>query len=115
MPTYLCERAIEDALQYGKAILKYISPNDVGLTGGHQCGYYMPKKDGVWQMFTPHPPEKGQNSDSEVSILWADGRVTESCVKWYGRGTRSEYRITRFGKDFPHLTEDSVGDRLEKN
>jgi type II restriction enzyme len=112
MPTYLCERAIEDALQYGKAILKYISPNDVGLTGGHQCGYYMPKKDGVWQMFTPHPPEKGQNSDSEVSILWADGRVTESCVKWYGRGTRSEYRITRFGKDFPHLTEDSVGDLL---
>jgi EcoRII C terminal/Restriction endonuclease EcoRII, N-terminal len=110
MPTYLCERAIEDALKYGRAILKYISPNDVGLTGGHQCGYYLPKS--AWQLFTQHPPDKGQNYESEVSVLWADGRETASRVKWYGKGTRSEYRLTRFGKDFPHLTEDSVGDLL---
>jgi hypothetical protein len=47
------ERATEDAVNTGKAILKFISPNDVGLTGGHQCGYYLPKK--VWQIFSPHP------------------------------------------------------------
>lgn len=33
-------------------------------------------------------------------------------VKWYGKGTRSEYRITRFGRDFPFLTPDSIGDLL---
>ncbi len=112
MPTYICERAIEDALHYGRAILKYISPNDVGLTGGHQCGYYLPKKDGVWQMFTTCPPTRGGNCETAVNVLWPDGRITDSRVKWYGKGTRSEYRLTRFGKDFPHLSHDSVGDLL---
>jgi len=43
MTSPFAERAIAEALRYGKAILKFISPNDVGLTGGHQCGYYLPK------------------------------------------------------------------------
>jgi type II restriction enzyme len=106
----LCERAISEALRLGNAILKYISPNDVGLTGGHQCGYYLPKN--LWEMFTTHPPEKGRNADSAVQVMWQEDRVTESRVKWYGKGTRSEYRLTRFGRNFPFLTADSVGDLL---
>jgi len=50
------------------------------------------------------------NQESEVRVVWQDGRVTPSRVKWYGKGTRSEYRLTRFGKDFPYLTADNVGD-----
>ena len=46
------------------------------------------------------------------TVTWQDGRVTDSRVKWYGKGTRSEYRLTRFGKDFPFLTFDNVGDLL---
>src|SRR5689334_6239834 len=104
------ERAIAEALRIGNAILKFISPNDVGLTGGHQCGYYLPKP--VWRMFTPHAPERGRNEETAVQVIWQDGRATDSRVKWYGRGTRSEYRLTRFGRDFPYLTADSVGDLL---
>src|SRR5687767_9900214 len=103
-----CERAIADSLRTGRAVLKFISPNDVGLTGGHQCGYYLPKP--VWNLYTPNPPKKGANADSWPTIQWHDGRRTESRVIWYGKGTRSEYRLTRFGKDFPHLSPDSVGD-----
>ena len=33
-------------------------------------------------------------------------------MTWYGKRTRSEYRLTRFGRDFPWLEEDSVGDLL---
>src|SRR5258708_3494614 len=98
MTSPAADRAITDALIHGKAILKFISPNDVGLTGGHQCGYYLPKV--VWQMFTPQAPTKGVNYDHQVKVLWQDGRTTDSVVKWYGRGTRSEYRMTRFGKAF---------------
>lgn len=47
-----------------------------------------------------------------VSILWQDGRVTQSVITWYGDKTRSEYRLTRFGRDFPFLTADVVGDLL---
>lgn len=107
-----CERAIEDAVRYGNALLKFISPNDVGLTGGHQWGYYVPKRDDVWPHFTPQPPTKGVNHTQPIKITWQNGRVTNSNTKWYGIGTRSEYRITAFGKDFPYISHLVVGDLL---
>jgi len=103
------ERAIADALRVGRAILKTISPNDVGLTGGHQAVFYLPKT--AWRLFTPQPPVKDTNHDHRVHVVWQDGRETESTVKWYGKGTRSEYRLTGFNRerDFPFLDEDCVG------
>lgn len=110
MASPLVERAICDAAESKNAVLKFISPNDVGKTGSHQCGYYLPRNR--WEMFTIYPPEKGKNETQHVQILWPDGRATASCIKWYGRGTRSEYRLTRFGPDFPYLTPDSIGNLL---
>jgi len=110
MSSSILELAIADAIQHGKALLKFISPNDVGTTGSHQTGYYLPKK--AAHLFTPYPADKGQNHDHPVKIFWQDGRETESMVKWYGKGTRSEYRITRFGRDFPFLAPDCIGDLL---
>lgn len=104
------EMALTDALNYGMAILKYISPNDVGATGSHMRGYYLPKP--VWQHFTVNPPEKGINAEESVKILWQDGRITDSKIHWYGSKTRSEYRLTCFQRDFPWLTADNVGDLL---
>lgn len=66
----------------------------------------------TWKLFTVNPPSKGQNKESFVTILWQDGRETKSRIIWYGTGSRSEYRLTRFGKDFPFLTHDCVGDLL---
>lgn len=110
MASPIAERAITDATTVGRALLKFISPNDVGITGSHQCGFYLP--GAVWQLFTPHPPTKGSNAKSWPKVLWQDGRVTESCVTWYGTRTRNEYRLTRFGKEFPYLTDDTVGSLL---
>jgi hypothetical protein len=104
------ERAIQDALGQGRALLKFITPNDVGATGSHQSGYYLPKK--IWRHFTPYGPVKGRNDDHPVSIVWQDGRITSSVVKWYGVGTRSEYRITRFGRGFPWLSDGNIGNLL---
>jgi type II restriction enzyme len=104
-----CERAVTDALRAGRALLKFISPNDAGATGAHQCGFYMP--NGVWKMFTPHPPDKGVNKKHEVGIVWQDGRKTESVVTWYGKA-KTEYRLTRFGREFPFLNDDAVGNLL---
>ena len=111
MASPYCEKAVAEALQHGRAILKFISANDTGKTGSHQCGYYLPKK--LWKLYSPHPPTKGLNHDHFVTVEWWPlGRQTNSCVKWYGKGTRSEYRLTRFGRDFPYLAYDSVGDLL---
>ena len=111
MASPYCEKAVEEALQHGRAILKFISANDTGKTGSHQCGYYLPKK--LWRLYSPQAPTKGVNHDHFVTVEWWPlGRRTQSCIKWYGKGTRSEYRLTRFGHDFPYLAYDSVGDLL---
>lgn len=106
----LLEAAITDALKAGNALCKFISRNDVGATGGHQCGFYLPKS--VWRMFAGNGPIKGTNHKALVKIEWPDSITTESAVTWYGQGTRSEYRLTRFGKDFPWLHESFVGSLL---
>jgi hypothetical protein len=111
MATSILEMAIAAARRYRRAILKVLSANDCGATGGHQSGSYLPKH--AWRFFAPFPPEGGRLDKSYVRITWQGGeRVTDSCVTWYGKETRSEYRLTRFGHNFPYLQADRVGDLL---
>lgn len=56
------------------------------------------------------PGQKGENKDRNITIKWQDTFETESRFIYYGRGTRNEYRLTRFGRGFPFLTDDNVGD-----
>jgi len=104
------DHAVSDAQMYGNALLKFISPNNVGATGSHECGYYMPKT--IYPDFMPFPPDKDKKYEHFVEITWQDGRVTESRFIWYGEKTRREYRLTRFGDDFPYLTKDTIGNLL---
>ena len=110
MASPLADAAINDALHYGRALLKFMSPNDAGTTGSHQAGFYLPKS--AWQMYTPHPPLDGRNDKHEVTIRWEGTRETQSVVTWYGTGTRSEYRLTRFGRKFMFLDDYFVGSLL---
>lgn len=104
------ENAVQDALHSGKALCKFISRNDVGATNAHQCGFYLPKA--VWRMFASFGPVKGRNDKSFVKITWPGNVITNSSITWYGIGTRSEYRLTRFGRKFPWLNESYVGSLL---
>jgi hypothetical protein len=90
------------------AFCKFISANDAGITGAHQEGFYIPKNS-ISLMFD-EPGIKGQNKDRFVSIKWQDTFETQSRFIYYGRGTRNEYRLTRFGRGFPFLRDDNVGD-----
>lgn len=103
-------QAIEDALATGTAVLKFISRNDVGDTESHQCGYYLPRSH--WRVFSAMPPMIGSNSESAVRVIWGNGLETDSKVKWYGKGTRREYRLTCFGRGFPYLDRENVGSLL---
>lgn len=111
MPSPLAEKAIQEAQQTGKAIIKFISANDCGITGSHQAGFYLPR--GAWQLYAPFGPVKGRKDKSKVKIVWQGGALeTNSIVTWYGEKTRAEYRLTCFDKGFPFLNEDTVGDML---
>lgn len=102
--------AIQSVRQSKAAWCRYITGNDTGTTGSHQAGFYIPKC--ASELLFDEPGRKGENKEKLVQIKWQDDFTTESCMKYYGQGTRNEYRITRFGRGFPFLEDNNVGDLL---
>lgn len=92
------------------ALCKFITANDTGSTGGHQYGYHISKD--AWSMFLDEEATRGSNIDIPIRIHWQNDFETESRFKYYGIGTRNEFRITRFGRGFPFLNDENVGDLL---
>ena len=101
------EIAVEAVKNSKRAFCKFLSANDTGTTGAHQCGVYV-SKPAVPILFD-EPGKKGLNKEKFVLIHWMDGRITESRFIYYGQGTRNEYRITRFGHGFPYLKPEYIG------
>lgn len=89
---------------------RFITANDTGKNGSHQAGFYIPKCAALLLFDTPGI--KGENKDKFVEVKWQDDFITKNRFIYYGQGTRNEYRITRFGKNFPFFEEDNVGDLL---
>ena len=89
------------------SFFKFIAANETGDTGGHQCGFYIPK-DFAEQVFG-FPCVRGANPDVEVEITWNDGfHLTTSRLVYYGKA-KNEARITRFGNNFEYLKSDYTG------
>ncbi|MCL2088431.1 MAG: type II restriction endonuclease [Oscillospiraceae bacterium] len=87
---------------------KFLSANDTGDTGGHQAGIYIAKK--AISILFDEPGIKGENKDKFVKVRWQNDFTTDSRFIYYGTGTRNEYRITRFGREFPFLRTEHTGD-----
>lgn len=102
--------AIEKVQQAELAFCRFITANDTGQNGSHQSGFYIPKC--AAPLLFNSPCEKGTNKDRLVKIKWQDDFCTDSRFIYYGQGTRNEYRITRFGRNFPFFEDDNVGDLL---
>lgn len=103
-------KAIQTVQQSDIAFTKFITANDTGATGGHQAGFHIHKN--AWQIFFETPGEKGSNKDKFITIKWQNDFETESRFIYYGTGTRNEYRLTRFGRGFPYLQDENIGDLL---
>lgn len=108
--TNLLQKTIESVQSSDCSFCHFISPNDTGKTGGHQSGFYIPKEP--QHVIFNGADKKGDNSDLYVKIQWQGDVITDSRFVYYGKGTRDESRITRFGKDFEWLRDDHVGDLL---
>jgi type II restriction enzyme len=100
--------AVESVTKSVASFCKFISANDAGSTGAHQEGFYIPKNS-ISLMFDV-PGVKGENKERFITIRWQNDFETQSRFIYYGKGTRNEYRLTRFGRGFPFLTENNVGD-----
>ncbi|MBJ7898226.1 type II restriction endonuclease [Bacillus atrophaeus] len=102
--------AIKAAKDFGRFYCKFISANDVDLTGAHQVGIYIAKS--AWNIFFEEKGVKGQNKDEWVKIH-LDGYIPfDSKVIYYGKGTRNEYRLTRFWSNSPFNKADQVGNLI---
>lgn len=103
----IVSKVIADISNSEKVFCKFLSANDTGETGGHQSGIYIPKNS-VPLIFDV-PGVKGQNKEEFNKIKWQDDFETDAHFKYYGQGTRNEYRITGFGRNFPFLKPEYTG------
>jgi hypothetical protein len=102
--------AIQTVQESDISFAKYITANDTGVTGGHQAGFHIHKN--AWKLFFDKEGVKGKNKDKFITIKWQDDFETKSRFIYYGVGTRNEYRLTRFGRGFPFLQDENIGDIL---
>ncbi len=103
-------KAIDAVQQSELSYSKFITANDTGSTGGHQAGFHIHKNS--WSLFFDKPGNKGENKDKFITIKWQGDFETASRIIYYGVGTRNEYRLTRFGRNFPFLSDDNTGSLL---
>lgn len=103
-------KSIQAVQQSDVAFSKFITANDTGATGGHQAGFHIHKN--AWCLFFNSAGKKGENKDAFITIKWQDDFETSSRFIYYGVGTRDEYRLTRFGRGFPFLQDENIGDLL---
>ncbi len=103
-------RAIGSVQSSTCAFCHYITPNDTGRTGSHQAGFVVPK-EAASRLFG-FDLVKGDNKDKYYDVTWQGGEKTHSRLIYYGKKTRNECRITRFGRGFPWLDDGRVGDLL---
>lgn len=86
------EQAIRALADSSDAYLKFLSPNDLGLTGSHQAGIYL-SRESAPLFLEGKTVEKGENVEREVRIRFRGGNVAARFV-WYGKA-KSECRLTR--------------------
>lgn len=103
----IAQKVISDTAKSEQIFCKFLSANDTGETGGHQSGIYIPKNS--ISLIFDTPGEKGKNKEYFSKIKWQDDFETEAHFKYYGQGTRNEYRITGFGCGFPFLQSEFTG------
>ena len=103
-------KVITDTAYSERIFCKFLSANDTGETGAHQSGIYIPKNS--TSLIFDTPGEKGQNKETFSKIKWQDDFETDAHFKYYGQGSRNEYRITGFGRNFPFLKSEYTGSLL---
>ena len=82
-------------------IVKVLSANDTGETGGHQAGLLIPRKEEILSFF-PKLDSAQLNPRAHLHFQDQEGEFWEFAFIYYNNkffdGTRNEYRLTRMTK-----------------
>lgn len=86
-----------------KTVIKVLSANDTGETGGHQAGLLVPRKQSILSFF-PSLDSSKKNPRAHLSFEDASGYFWKFAFIYYNNklfgGTRNEYRLTRMTRYF---------------
>lgn len=101
-----------------KSVLKTLSANDIGITGGHQAGIVVPKRREILQFF-PALPSTQKNPrlvlpvrDVTSNEMWEFNYIYYNNRFFDEGGTRNEYRLTGMTRYLRMVAAD-VGDEIE--
>lgn len=97
--------AVQSVLTSTQAFCKFLSANDTGATGGHQCGILISKH--AAKMIFPAEELSGTLLKRQIRVLWPNDLHTDSNFTYYA--SKNELRLTAFGRDFPYLQPDQTG------
>lgn len=97
-----------------RSITKLLSPNDVGLTGAHQAGILVPKREDILAFFprlnaSLKNPRYVLTFYDDTEVRWEFAFIYYNS-RLFG-GTRNEYRLTRMTK-FIRSNNLKVGDEV---
>lgn len=98
-------QAIHAVLNSKQAYCKFLSANDSGATGGHQSGILVSKS--AKDMMFAQELENETILKRTIEIQWQNDIRTQSSLTYYS--SKNEFRITKFGRDFPFLTPEQTG------
>ena len=102
----LVEKAIGKVLEGYVAFSKFLSANDSGETGGHQCGVFI-SLSARSMLFTDKELQENHILKKTGKILWQDDFTTDCTFTWYE--SKRELRITGFGRGFDLLRPEYTG------
>lgn len=100
----LCD-AIRSVDNSKDAFCKFLSANDTGRTGGHQCGILI--SISAKKMIFDEMEMKQHIAKRTVKVTWQNDITIDNTFTYYE--SKKELRITCFGKKFEYLDEKETG------
>lgn len=104
------QKIIEEVNHSVLSFCKFLSTNDTIRKNSHQCGIYIPNDVAAKILFGMELPTNKNVKIGPVRINWQfDAVKTDSKFTYYG-ASKNECRITCFGRGFPFLRDNDIGD-----
>lgn len=102
----LVSKSISAVLSGHDSYCKFLSANDSGETGGHQCGILI-STTAKRMLFSDQEIAENHILKKFGSITWQDDFTTKCTFTWYE--SKKELRITGFGRGFPFFSPEYTG------
>jgi hypothetical protein len=99
-------------MNFNKRLIKELTPNDLGLTGSHQCGIYIPKKLSV---YFPKLNKNLKNPEIFINFQGENDKQFSFRYVHYNNklhdliGRRNEFRLLRM-REFFKINQAKSGD-----